>query len=196
MTWDRKVKFLKKSWEARKCKVHFSPMSLCFYQKCKNNGRCWVTHRSFFPREIGVNLHSFHFFREVENEKKIILPFFREVMVKSKWPKIEKEKWNLWKFLENFPETKFSLGTATWGTALWELIFSSLKISCPVLLENFLGQLWWFPFRPFLNSKDLIAMLGTNWLIHEEGVEKMTLYKSLYFFFQFQEGEFDYILPL
>ena len=157
MTWDRKVKFLKKSWEARKCKVHFSPMGLCFYQKCKNDGRCWLNivewHIDlFFSREIGVNLHSFHFFREVENEK-IILPFFREVMVKSKWPKIEKEKWNLWKFLENFPETKFSLGTATWGTALWELIFSSLKISCLYCLKIFWGNFDGFPSDLSLTAK-------------------------------------------
>ena len=39
-------------------------------------------------------------------------------------------------------------------------------------------------------------MLETIWLIHEEEVEKIILYKILYFFFQFQEGEFDYILPL
>ena len=154
MTWDQKVKFLKKSWEARKCKVHFSPMSLHFYQKCKNNGRCWVTHWSFFSWEIGVNIS------------------------------------------REFSRNEILVGDCHLRNCIMGTYFLQFENLMPVLLENFLGQLWWFPFRPFLNSKDLIAMLETNWLTHEEGVEKMTLYKSLYFFFQFQEGEFDYILPL
>ena len=152
-------------------------------------------HVDLFFREIGVNLHSFHFFWEVENERNNSSFFLRSDGEIEMAQDREREV-KFVKISREFSRNEILVGDCHLRNCIMGTYFLQFENLMPVLLENFLGQLWWFPFRPFLNSKDLIAMLETNWLIHEEEVEKMTLYKGLYFFFQFQEGEFDYILPL